>query len=246
MHGRGGVYTLPWDQPLSYVRGHYWHGCKWAADLEAMRSSFLFSATSMQLNKKLLSNLFGYFMRGLLLVVPFALTIYIISLALNFIDGLIGIKFPGLGIAILLTSITFFGYLGSTLLVKSAFDLTESLITKLPFISTIYYSLKELTSAFVGNTKKFDKPVLVIINKEARLHKLGFVTQQDLRAMNLPGSIAVYVPHSYNFSGDLFILPKDSVTPISVASTEIMKFIVSGGVAGLQTSEEQKLDPVIP
>ena len=194
----------------------------------------------MQLNKKLLSALFGYFMRGLLLVVPFALTIYIIALALNLIDGLIGIKVPGLGIAILLTSITFFGYLGSTLLVRSIFDLTESFITQLPLISTIYSSLKELTSAFVGKKKKFDKPVLVMMNKEARLHKLGFVTQQGLKDMNLPGSIAVYVPHSYNFSGDLFILPKEAVTPLDISSAEIMRFIVSGGVTGLQSSGEQE------
>ncbi len=200
----------------------------------------------MQLNKKLLSGLLGYFMRGLLLVVPFALTIYIISLALNFIDGLIGIKIPGLGITILLTSITFFGYLGSTLLVRSVFDLTENLITKLPFINTIYSSLKELTSAFVGNKKKFDKPVLVIINREARLHKLGFVTQQDLKTMNLPGSIAVYVPHSYNFSGDLFILPKEAVTAVDISSTEVMKFIVSGGVAGLQSLEEKEVNKAAP
>jgi uncharacterized membrane protein len=196
---------------------------------------------SVQLNKPLLSTLLGYFMRGLLLIVPFALTIYIISLALHFIDGLIRIKIPGLGITILLVSITFFGYLGSTLLVRSVFDLTESFIVKLPFISSIYTSLKELTSAFVGNKKKFDKPVLVLINKEARLQKLGFVTHEDLKTMNLPGNIAVYVPHSYNFSGDLFIIPKGDVISLNVASTEIMKFIVSGGVAGLQSSEEQEV-----
>lgn len=195
----------------------------------------------MQLNKPLLSALLGYFMRGLLLVVPFALTIYIISIALNFIDGLIRIKIPGLGIAILLVSITFFGYLGSTLLVRSVFDFTESFIVKLPFISSIYTSFKELTSALVGNKKKFDKPVLVLINKETRLQRIGFVTHKDLKAINLPGSIAVYAPHSYNFSGDLLILPKEEVIPLDIASTEIMKFIVSGGVAGLQSSEEEEV-----
>ena len=192
----------------------------------------------MQFNRKLLGDLFGYFMRGLLLIVPFALTIYIISHALNLIDGLIGTQLPGLGIAILLISITFFGYLGSTLLVRSIFDLTESFITKVPLISTIYSSLKELISAFVGKKKKFDKPVLVLLNKEARLHKLGFITQQELKDINLPGSIAVYIPHSYNFSGDLFILPREAVTPVDIASTEVMKFIVSGGVTDLQNSEE--------
>ena len=123
----------------------------------------------MQRKKPLLSTLLGYFIRGLLLVVPLALTTYLISLALNLIDGLISIKIPGLGIAILLTSITFFGYFGSTLLVRSAFDRTESFIIRLPFISSIYTSLKELTSALVGNKKKFDKPVLVIINSWASL-----------------------------------------------------------------------------
>ena len=185
-------------------------------------------------------------MRGLLLVAPFALTIYIISLALQFIDGLIGIKIPGLGIAILLISITFFGYLVSTLLVRSAFDITETLIKRLPFINTIYSSLKELTSAFVGNKKKFVQPVLVIMNKEARLHKLGFMTQEDLNTIHLPGYVAVYIPQSYNFSGDLFILPKDGVTPVDIASTEIMKFIVSGGVAELQKLEEQGMKKATP
>ncbi|XWN35065.1 MAG: DUF502 domain-containing protein [Roseivirga sp.] len=192
----------------------------------------------MQIDKKLLSDLFGYFMRGLLLVVPLALTFYIISMALNMIDGLIGTRFPGLGIGILLSSITLFGYLGSILLFQSAFDFTEKWIGKLPLVSTIYSSLKELIFAFVGKEKKFDKPVLILFDKEAQLKRIGFVTQQDLTQLGLPGSIAVYVPHSYNLSGDLFILPKETITPLNIASAEIMKFIVSGGVAGVQSPEQ--------
>ncbi len=196
----------------------------------------------MRLNKKLLGNLLGYFFKGLLLVAPFALTIYIISLALNWIDGLIGLNIPGLGMIILVSSITFLGYLGSSLLVRSVLDLTESFITKLPLVNTLYSSFKELLSAFVGNKKKFDKPVLVTINREAGLHKFGFVTQQDLKNINLSDSIAVYVPHSYNFSGDLFILSKDAVVPIDISSAEITKFIVSGGVTGLKCLEEQEVE----
>ena len=191
----------------------------------------------MEFNKQLLSRLFGYFMRGILLAVPAALTVYIISLALHWIDGLIGISIPGLGIAILLVSITFLGYLGSTLLVKSLLKLTEDLIAKLPLISSIYSSLKELLIAFVGKEKKFNKPVLVMMNEEGQLQKLGFITQVDLKELNLPGSIAVYIPDSYNFSGNLFILPKGAVMPLDISSTEIMKFILSGGVTGLQKKD---------
>lgn len=194
----------------------------------------------MQLDKKLLSNLFGYFIKGLLLVVPFTLTIYIISLALNKIDGLIKIKIPGLGITVLLVSITFFGYLGSTLLVRPVFDLTESLITKLPFINKIYSSLKDLTSAVFGDKKRSGTPVLVLINKERQLYKLGFITQSNLKSMNLPNHISVYIPHSYAISGNLCIVPKEVVTPLTTSSTEVMKFVVSGGIAGLQSPDEQE------
>lgn len=190
------------------------------------------------MNKPFFRTLLVHFMRGLVLVVPSALTLYTILLALNFIDGMVGVRFPGVGLALLLVSITLFGYLGSTLLVRSVLDFAEGRITKLPFVSTLYSSFKELTSAFVGKKKKFDKPVLVIMNKEARLHKIGFVTQQDLKYMNLPGSIAVYLPQSYNFSGEVVILPREAVTPLNVPSTDIMKFLVSGGVTGPQAAEE--------
>lgn len=140
---------------------------------------------------------------------------------------------------ILLVSITLFGYLGSTVLFKSLLDNAEKVINKLPFVSIVYYSLKEFTAAFVGNEKKFNQPVLVLMNQEAQLHKLGFITQRELRDLHLRDHIAVYVPHSYNFSGDLFILPKEAVKPLHVSSAEVMKFILSGGVTGLRSTIKQ-------
>ena len=192
----------------------------------------------MKFNKPLLNNLLAYFLRGLLLVVPFALTGYIISLALNWIDRIIKLNIPGLGIAILLVAITFFGYLGSNLLVKSLLDLVESLVNRIPLISTLYTWLKEFTAAFVGNKKKFDQPVLVLVNRQEEIRRLGFVTQHTLDGLHLPGSVAVYLPHSYNFSGNLYLIPRQAVTPLAISSTEVLKFILSGGVTGLQDLEE--------
>lgn len=194
----------------------------------------------MKFNKKSFNSLLTYFIRGLLLVVPFALTGYIISLALNWIDGLVKIKIPGLGLAILLSAITLFGYLASSLLFRSLFDWIEKLLIKIPLINLIYTSLKELMAAFVGNKKKFDKPVLVALNRQEELFKLGFITQQDLQQLGLPGKVAVYLPHSYNFSGELCIIPTGNIQPLSLSGTEVMKFIVSGGVAGLQYVESNE------
>jgi uncharacterized membrane protein len=200
----------------------------------------------MKFDKKFFNGLLTYFIRGLLLIVPFALTGYIISLALNWIDGLVKIKIPGLGLAILLLAITLFGYLASSLLVRSLFDWVEKLIIRIPLISLIYTSLKELIAAFVGNKKKFDKPVLVTLNQQEQIFKLGFITQTDLQQLYLSGKVAVYLPHSYNFSGDLYIVPKGNIKPLPVSGAEVMKFIVSGGVAGLQHEEEMGMEIKTP
>jgi uncharacterized membrane protein len=180
-----------------------------------------------------------YFFQGLLLIIPIGATLYFIVASIRWTDRVItglvppGWNMPGVGLLIILTAITFVGYLGSTFIFRSVFDLFERLLNHLPFVRLIYSSLKDLIAAFVGDKKKFDHPVLVTINKHSDLKKLGFITQDDLSALQLPGNVAVYLPHSYNISGDLYIVPKESVTFLAAPSAEVMKFIVSGGVTGL-------------
>lgn len=170
---------------------------------------------------------------------PLALTIYIIVVSIQWLDGLIPVRVPGLGLLIILAVITIFGYLGSTLLAKPLFDFLEDLLKKVPFVNLIYTSIKDLIEAFVGDKKKFNQAVVVTIDKHSTLKKLGFITQHDLTNLGLKGMVSVYCPHSYNFSGNLFVVPKEHVTPIqNVSSAAFMKFVVSGGVSGLPGSEE--------
>lgn len=182
----------------------------------------------------------SYFFRGLLFIVPIALTMYIIILAISWLDSLIPFRIPGLGMLTILAFITLIGYLASTLLAGPIFNLLEEVLVKVPLINIIYTSLKDLISAFVGDKKKFNQPVLVTMNPEFVIQKPGFITQKDLSQLGLVGQVAVYLPHSYNFSGNLYIVPAKYVEPISAAtSADIMKFIVSGGVSGLQEIDER-------
>jgi len=101
-----------------------------------------------------------------------------------------------------------------------------------PFIKIIYTSLKELTEAFVGDKKRFNKTVLINLGgMEAK--RIGFVTQKDLTQLGIDDMVAVYCPHSYNFSGNLFLVPTQNVTPIDFNSSDVMKYIVSGGVTNI-------------
>jgi uncharacterized membrane protein len=96
-------------------------------------------------------------------------------------------------------------------------------------------------SAFVGKDKKFTEPVLVQVNKDAELYKLGFITQHDLTKLGIEkGKVAVYLPHSYNFSGNLFVVASENVRPLDASPTEVMKFIVTAGVTSIPESHHQE------
>lgn len=173
-----------------------------------------------------------YFFRGLLFVVPIALTIYVIWLIIQFLDGILHIPIPGLGILIMLAFVTFIGFLASIFITKPLFEMFERGVFKIPLINILYTSIKDLMSAFVGDKKKFSTPVIVRLSEN--ISRLGFITQEDLSVIEEEGLVAIYFPHSYNFSGNLFLVPKENVRVLkNVRSADVMKFIVSGGVSNL-------------
>jgi uncharacterized membrane protein len=73
---------------------------------------------------------------------------------------------------------------------------------------------------------------LVMVNPISNLEKLGFLAEDNLSIIDEKEKVDVYFPHSYNFSGELFIVPKELLRPIDINPAEVMKFIVSAGVAG--------------
>ena len=178
-----------------------------------------------------------YFLRGLLLLVPLALTLYIIVMSIRWLDGLIPLDIPGLGLLIIFGSITIFGYLGSSFLIQPILGFFENIMVRLPLVRIIYTSLKDLVSAFVGDQKKFQQPVMVDLIPDGGIKRVGFITQSDMSNLGAPGFAAVYFPHSYNFSGNLMLIPKEQVKPLDLSSTEAMKFVVSGGVSDIVLPE---------
>ena len=189
-----------------------------------------------------MNKLVRYFLQGLLLISPLAITIYAIVVSLEFVDGLltqyitrfIGFKIPGLGLVIIVTFITLIGVLGSSILFKPIINSLDRLISQAPLVKIIYTSIKDFMNAFVGKDKKFTEPVLVKVNRDSDLEKLGFITQHDLTTLGIEaGKVAVYLPHSYNFSGNLFIVPAVNVKPLHANSAEVMKFIVTAGVTSI-------------
>lgn len=185
-----------------------------------------------------MKKLFTYFMQGLVLMAPIAITAYIVFMIFSFIDGLLrpqleswmGFGIPGLGLLIIFLLLTLLGLLGDYLVINPFKKVWERMLKRAPLIQVIYSSLVDLFSAFVGKEKKFNKPVLAQINKENNLWKIGFITQKSLDEIGMEGMVAIYFPHSYNFSGELFLIDTKAVKPLGMPPSEAMKFVVSGGV----------------
>lgn len=192
------------------------------------------------MRNRIVNRFVSYFVRGLLLLAPMYFTGYILYEAFLYLDGLVPIgigtgnnqiRLWGVGLFVVLGIVFLVGFLGSTFLAVPVFGVFEELINRLPLVRIIYSSLKDLTSAFVGDKKKFNQPVMVKMDPNLDLHRLGFLTQSDLSDWEIPGSVAVYLPQSYAFAGDLFIVPKENVILLKANAAEVMKFIVSGGVS---------------
>jgi len=199
--------------------------------------------------KKYSKNLLAWFLQGLLFTAPVALTIYIIYFSFNVVDGILtdiilqifGFRIPGLGILVILFSITAIGYLGSSIIFKPLLSYLDKIISQAPLVKVIYTSIKDFMSAFVGKERRFTEPVLVKVNRDTDLEKMGFITQRDLSNLGIAsGKVAVYLPHSYNFSGNLFIVPVGNVTPLDVSPSEVMKFIVSAGVTSIEFKQKMQ------
>lgn len=183
-----------------------------------------------------LTAILGYFIRGLVFIAPIMITYAIIKWVFATLDGILPLGTPGLGILVMLSIITIFGYFGSKLFYQPIFNWLESLLEKTPGVKFIYSSIKDMLEAFVGDKKRFNEPVLVKMN-DSGLLKIGFITSKDISNLHqsemLKDYVGVYFPHSYNFSGNHFLVKKENVTTIKANSTEIMKFVVSGGVTDL-------------
>ena len=195
---------------------------------------------------KLIKELVNYFIKGLLVVVPIGLTVYFVIWAVKSIDATLNLSdmiwldpktgkslyIPGLGLLSVIVLIMLAGLFVTSFITQPIYNWIERWLKRFPVFNFIYGSIKDFTEAFVGDEKKFDKPVLIDMN-ETGVKKIGFLTQKDLKKIGLPGEVAVYVPFSYSFAGQLYIVPADKVKPLKMKASEAMKMAVSGGVSQL-------------
>ncbi|MBA3827903.1 MAG: DUF502 domain-containing protein [Taibaiella sp.] len=193
--------------------------------------------------RRLAAILFRSFLQGLILLSPIVLTGYLLYTVFDRVDNLIPFFPRGIGFLIIILFITFIGYLGTRIFLgRWLFDAFGHVLERTPGVKYIYSSIRDMIGSFVGDKKKFNKPVWVCVNKDPETWRIGFMTQRDMAYLGMANKAAVYLPHSYAISGWVIIVDSKYIKPVTrMTAAEAMKFAVSGGVTNITNPEEEKI-----
>src|SRR3712207_9257948 len=109
-----------------------------------------------------MARLLKYFFRGLVVLAPLVLTVWLTVEIFRRVDrwlaGIFGFTIPGAGVLLTIAGITLFGFLASNLLARTLLGAVEAIFVRLPFVRLLYASTRDLLNAFVGERRRFDAP----------------------------------------------------------------------------------------
>lgn len=196
--------------------------------------------------KKLFQRVLYYLIKGILVVVPVAGTVFLIIWIFASLDNALNISqhfledenghplyIPGGGLLMVICILILVGFIFTTFVTEPIRNWLSRTVNRIPLFNTLYSSIKDFTEAFVGDAKKFNEPVLVKVN-DMGLKKIGFLTQRDLAKIGLEGEVIVYFPFSYSLAGQVVVVESKYVSKLNMSATDAMKLVVSGGVSGLE------------
>jgi len=173
-----------------------------------------------------------YFLQGLLILGPVSITIYFIYVIFDKIDNILRpfINIPSIGFVIIIAFIILTGYLSSFFVMGRILSIMDKYLERTPGVKLFYSFVRDFFEAFAGNKKKFTKSVLANVD-DTDIWRVGFITQEDMSNFGMENYVAVYLPMAYSVAGNVYIIPKERVKPITnISATQSMKFAVSGGV----------------
>lgn len=193
------------------------------------------------------NKVFKFFLAGLVYLLPLVIFGYVLYVAFIWVDGLIPKEYkliPGLGILIIIAFLTLFGWFTT---VSKLDDIAKQyffkLLNKVPVLKSIYSTLEDVSSALVGNKKTFDRPVLVKLSKNHDMERVGFIAKEDLDFLGIGNDkIAVALPFTFSYMSKIIIVPRENVTPIDAKSSEVMKFLLSGGITEEEMNEKIEIE----
>jgi uncharacterized membrane protein len=186
--------------------------------------------------------LLQYFLQGLLILAPITITAYAIYWVVSSVDsllpiftykdqqGYVRVQNYGIGFIIIIAALIIIGYFSSFFITGRVVSFVDKLLEKTPGIKYIYSTTRDFFEAFAGDKKKFTKNVLANVD-DNDVWRFGFITREDMSEFGLKDYVTVYIPMAYSVAGNVYVIPKERIRPITnISASQTMKFAVSGGI----------------
>ncbi len=190
----------------------------------------------------------AYFIAGLLVTAPVGITFWLAWLVLSFIDArvtpLIPVDynpntylpfvFPGLGLVILIITMTIVGALTTMLLGRTIVSMGERLLGRMPIIRSIYGASKQIIETVLASQSDAFRQVVLFEYPRRGSWAIGFVTGSttgEVQNVTSDDVVNVFLPTTPNpTSGYLLFLPRRELVPLNMSVEEGIKMIISGGI----------------
>jgi len=184
-----------------------------------------------------------YFFQGILVLLPIALTIYIVVAVFKLTDSILGryfialgVNIPGLGLLTTIVLITLVGLLGNWFVSRRMLGYIDYFFGNVPLVKVIYNIIKNTINVLVSNRSTFGKVVMINLPGDDEVKILGFITSEELECFGLKDHVAVYILQSMQWAGFTLLVPKSRVEYLNVSPDEALQFIVSAGITGKNNS----------
>ena len=190
----------------------------------------------------------GYFLAGLLVILPLGAVIFVISAILRLMDRALGVipqkfhpeaylpfKIPGLGLALFIAIVLVTGVLVKNYIGRRVVDFGEYMVSKIPLVRPLYGAVKQLILAIFGDAHDAFKRVVLVEYPRKGVYSLAFVTAKTSgeiqEQMGGAKMISIFLPTTPNpTSGFFLVLPEEDTIPLSMSVEEAFKLLISGGV----------------
>lgn len=192
--------------------------------------------------KRLLGHMKKYMLRGLLAVIPLALSYFALKIVYGAIDQpamkvanrLFGFSFPGLGLFLVLAILYVLGIIASNVLGKHFFGLIERIMNRIPLVKTTYKIGRQLGSTLALPEKQVFKKAVLVEYLKAGMWTLGFVTGSLVdKANHNEILLKVFVPTPPNpTSGTMIVVRESQTRDPGWTIEEAMKSVISAGIIG--------------
>jgi uncharacterized membrane protein len=194
------------------------------------------------------------FVRGLVLILPLAITIYLLVWLARILESALGglLKaalpekgyfryIPGMGLLAGIALIFLLGFLLQSGYFRRLWRWAERQVESIPLVRLVYNSVKEVIS-YVGGAQTTAAQSVVMVTLQDGVRMVGLVTRENMKGVAEGGEneVAVFLPWSYQVGGITVLVPRSRITPLDMTVEQGFRFAFTAGVSGSTKAENSK------